>query len=229
MTHAFSKSDSSFIGSHAVIESNKCIAMGKVSYVEGEIFEVEFPQYRNFDPGDPVRAIIYSSEGMLRFETAVIAQDTGSVILLTPPKMLALFLKKRKHPRLNVDVAGLIYSYTDAAMSKTHKFPEHKKISIDNISLGGIGFFAYDMEVGERTVFFTELKFDNPYLCNIEVIHKKQTDQGFYYGGKFANLKNEELNSVRAFILKHQIENYCENKKIAFEQALTSAGIKKEA
>jgi c-di-GMP-binding flagellar brake protein YcgR len=209
-------SDSSLVGSHAVIEGKNYIAMGKVSFIEGEIFEVEFPQYKNFYPGDAVKIIIYSSGSRLRFETAVIAQDTGTIIMLTPHKMLEKFLQRREHPRISVDIPGLIYSVTDVSLNQTDNLPDPCKIAIDNISLNGIGFSAEGLEFKEKTIIFTELKFEHPILCPIQIIHKKQIDQGMHFGGKFIDLKQVQLNSIRALILKHQIEIYCEHKKNEF-------------
>lgn len=201
MSHTYSKSDSSLVGCYAVVESNTDIATGKISYVEGEIFEVEFPQYKNFQSGDSIKVVIYSTEGTQRFTTTLVAKDTGSVILLTPPSILAAFIKKRKHPRVDIEVKGLIYT------------SDPLEIYINNMGLGGIGFFAPDMEIREEEIVFAKIKFEVPFFCAMKILHKKQTEQRLYYGAKFHELKKEQINSLRAFILKQQIECYYDNKK----------------
>lgn len=209
----------SLIGCNVVIQGDKIVHTGVISLVEGESLEIDLPQYKQFKLGGNVKAIIYSPEGMINFNSSVIAQDVGTIVLIIPINLHKL-LNKRKDPRVEIELPGHLYSITDASFKKTSTLEQPEPIIIVNVSLGGIGFISNTLEIRIKSVILLEMSFDSPLLTTFETIHVNELEQGQYYGCRFINLPLGNSNSLRAFILKTQINARFEEKKRELEQSI---------
>ena len=205
-------SEMGLIGCNMVIECGKIIHTGTITYVEGDSIEIQLPQYKDFKLGDEVKAIIYTPDGMISMHTSVIAKDIGAIVLIIPTKLDNL-LNKRKFPRVETKIPGCIYSITDASLKNTRDFTQPEPIFISNVSLGGIGFISDTLSIKDKSVLFLEMTFDQPILTTYEAIHVKKLEQGMYIGCRFTDLSIENSNTLRAFILKTQIEARFEMKR----------------
>lgn len=214
--------DSALIGCKATIERTYAVQTGVISFLEGELFEVELAHYKYFDPGNTVSVVIYSPEGIIRFDTSVLAKGMDCIILLTPPFIQNSLLKKRQFPRLKVQESGLIYSITDPALN-SKGLESCEPIEITNLSQGGLGFVTV-LDIPERVRLDVELQIDSSFLCAVEIIHFRMTDEGREYGGRFLDLSPQQSNTLRAFMLRRRIEQRFEAKKSKFIENTNSDG-----
>jgi c-di-GMP-binding flagellar brake protein YcgR len=212
-------SDTGLIGCNMVIEGNKIVHTGTISLVEGDSIEIELPQYKQFKLGDDVKAIIYSPQGMINFNTSVIAKDAGTIVLIIPTNLHNI-LNKRKDHRVEIALPGRVYSIIDVSLKETNNLIQPESITIINVSLGGIGFILNSLKIRNKSVLLLEMSFDPPLLTTFEVIHVNEVEQGQYYGCRFIDLPQEHSISLRAFILKTQINARFAEKNRELEQSI---------
>lgn len=211
-------SEFGLIGCNIVIEGNKVVHTGTISLIEGDSIEIELPQYDQFMLGEEIKANIYSPEGMISLKTSVIAKHMGTIVLIIPTSLENL-LNKRKHPRVEIELQGRLYSITDESLEKTNNLLQPEPITIVNISLGGIGFILNSLKIIKGSVLYLEMAFDSPLLTTFEVVHVNTIEQGQHYGCRFIDLPQEASNALRAFILKTQINARFDEKNREIEQS----------
>jgi hypothetical protein len=208
--------DKPFIGCTVVIEKNGFVSMGIITFIEGDVMEIEMSQYKQYGLGDHVKIVIYSTEGMLQLYTSVIAKETGFLILITPPKIQQKLLNKRQHPRVDVQGEGWIRSITDVVRKETIELTESAGITIHNVGIGGLGFTStFPLQLKEKMLLSLQFQMDTDYFCTIEVAHVKKSEKGIYYGSIFKELPKDKANNLRAFILRQQVENRFKQKRAA--------------
>lgn len=206
----------SLIGCNSMIEKSNFVATGTISYLEGDIIEIKLSQYKVYNLGDQVKLVIYALDGLLNFLTTVVAIDHGAIMLITPPKLQEGFLKQREHPRIQVNRQGRIHSLTYTTSNETLHFENPPEMKISNISLGGLGFILTDelsVNVKEDCVIVVELKIESSFSSSLSVIRKQNLQQGVSYGAKFIDLTKEKVNTLRAVILRQQVEQRFQQKK----------------
>jgi hypothetical protein len=208
--------DKPFIGCSVVLEKNEVVSMGMITFIEGDVMEIEISQYKEYGLGDYVKIVIYSAEGMFQLHTSVIAKDTGLLILITPPKIQQQLLNQRQHPRVDIQGEGCIRSITDVNRKETIDLTESAGIAIMNVGMGGVGFTStFPLQLKEKMLLSIEFQMDTDYYCTIEIAHVKKTEKGIYYGSNFKELPKDKVNSLRAFILRQQVENRFKQKRAA--------------
>lgn len=93
-----------------VIEGSGCVATGMLSYMEGDLIDIELPQFEHFELGEQVKVTIYSGMGIVNFFTKIIARNEGSLLLIHPPQQQQRFTDKRESPRVIIRKHGFIHS-----------------------------------------------------------------------------------------------------------------------
>lgn len=198
-----------------VLEKKDYVATGILTYVLGDIIEIEIPQYSVFHLGDKVKATVYTNNGIFVFESTVVAKDTGSLIIINPPENKRKFTEKREYARVDTNSKGFLYELNDVTMKRKQAFVKPIDFAINNISLSGIGMtFSYDLSINTKSRLQVELDLGFRIPCVTEVIRKQYVESGYYYGVQFTQLSKEHTNSLRAFILRNQVESYFAQKKI---------------
>jgi c-di-GMP-binding flagellar brake protein YcgR len=204
MSYQYTINEKLLPGSYTVVEGQDSLHTGTLSYLEGDIFEVQMSKRGLFKVGETVKVIIYAKDGVFNFDTTVIAAKTGMFIFLLPPDIQKRFSNKRSDPRVETNQRGVVYQITDT--TGTTDLDEPIEVKILNVSLGGIGFSAPEdsaLRAGVRVMMNMELGTLLP--CLIEVIHKLNAGKENRFGGKFVDPSPEMLTSVRSFILTQQI------------------------
>lgn len=209
------------MGCNASVESSKTVNMGRISYMEGELIEIDLPQFGSYELGEPVKIVIYSSEGLISFETTVIAKGDNSVFFVNSPDIQRRFLKRRQFPRLDISVGGFILSISDEAETRTKTLDPFEPMEVTNLSEGGVGFLSA-LELPKKCLLYLELKFETSFLCKVDVVHTRFAERGFYYGCSFRDLPPQQKQALRAFILRKQIEQrFAEKRKQMSESGAT--------
>lgn len=200
------------VGSKVSVEKKEFIATGIVSYVEGDILEIELPQYKQYLLGDEVKITVYSSNGFLIMHSSVIAKDYGFIMIINPAENQRL-TQRRQHPRVNVDVKGVLTGANWKSES-VEKWDRPIPIQIQNLSIGGAGFIL-EAECDIRAAMFLDAEF---YLgtgvsCGLQVTRKHLSDEKTYVGAQFTNISKEQLTMLRGFILRNQINDRLKQRK----------------
>jgi len=202
-----------------VIEKKDFVAAGTLTYAHGDIIEIELPQCGNFDLKESVKIIIYTRNGMFVFETMVVARSDDSLVVINPPENRRKFVDKREHPRVDVRHQGSLHSIHDRTGLKAMEEPI--PLTVSNVSLNGAGFvLGYDLGVAPGTALAVELDLGFPLAVKAEVVRKVKTEQGFFYGTRFDAVPAELTNTLRAFVLRKQVEDYFLKKKTARQNEL---------
>jgi c-di-GMP-binding flagellar brake protein YcgR len=193
------------VGSRVSVERKDFVSTGIVTFIEGDIIEIELSQAKYYKPGDEVKVTVYSSNGFLILPSSVIAKDIDVIMILNPPENQRL-IQRRQHPRIDLQTDGIIHSL-GWAVSSEQKLNTPLPIHISNISLGGIGFIVGDdTPIRTAMVADAELGIIGGLRCKIEVTRKQAADRGAYIGAKFLEVPAEQQTSLRGFIIRTQIE-----------------------
>lgn len=203
-------SDILIIGCNAMLESKESSSSGKLVFIEGDIIEMNVGNSRSYELGDSVKLVVYSPDGLLNMQTSVVARDKESVYLITPEKILQLYLKRRKQPRVNIELPALIVEL----------YHQHKKIELEesmeavlsNIAMGGIGLNT-PAKLMQNQVVTLSWEMEESITCQAKIVHQRSSANGSYYGAEFINYPKAKINLLRAFILRQQIHNRQEDKK----------------
>ena len=219
--HSMGYDISVLIDAKAVVEKKGFVSTGTLTYVAGELLEIEFPQYDQFMLGEKVKIMIYAKGGIYVFESTVLAKDSGALVVLNPPENRRKFQDKRQDPRVPVNEQARVLSLFEYARKVERKFQEPLNIRLDNISLTGIGLLIdVDLPLQARNQLHLELDLGVQFECRTEIIHLQRHKNGFRCGTRIIELKDDHAQWLRSYILRSQIESYYREKTEKLRQAL---------
>lgn len=223
-----------------VIEGGGCVATGMLSYMEGDMIDIELPQFENFELGEQVKVTIYSGMGIVNFFTKIIARNEGSLLLIHPPQQQQRFTDKRESPRITIHKQGFIYP--EASLQENPSAtPSGRPIHLIDISLSGVGFILDEGEpLREGMWVEVELQLGFILTCRFEIVRRFRhpegtgtghrarlegyrarlegtgdgaSQEGMGYGARLECPDEASLRSLRAFILREQITAYVDKKQ----------------
>lgn len=192
-----------------VVEKKDFVSTGVLTVVEGDMLEIEIGDYKQFDLGDDVKVTIYTPVGIYIFHSTIIAKDQGALMVINPPENQRKFQEKREHPRVEVNGIGMLTA------EDGQRVPERPvQLQVKNISVSGIGFMvADDIKLPEKTMVSLELDLGTRITCTAEIVRSETSDSGVFYGAKYVNLPEDKMNSLRAYILRAQVESHAIRKQ----------------
>jgi c-di-GMP-binding flagellar brake protein YcgR len=200
--------------SKTVVMKKDYVTTGVLTFVEGDIFEVEIQDLKSFALGDQVKITIYSAGGIHVFETHVVAKDRGSLILLNPPENQNKFAERREHPRVQVAEQGKLYAVIDSLTRQRKALEEPLNLTVNNVSISGIGFTLFEnVDLKISTQLEMELELGATLQVTAEIVRREKAEYGHYYGAQFIDIAPDKLISLRAYVLKHQVEMYYRKKE----------------
>jgi c-di-GMP-binding flagellar brake protein YcgR len=208
----FYNKNSVSIGNRLSVERKDFISTGIVTFVEGDIIEIELSQAKYYNPGDEVKLTVYSANGFLVLASSVIAKDADVIMVLNPPENQRL-VQRRQHPRIDYHGSGTLESigWTEDSVQKLE---DPLAFQIQNLSLGGVGILMPNADSVCFGMFATaRFNLAGGIQCNIEISRKQDSESGAYIGAKFLGLAPEQLNSLRGFILRTQIDSRIRQRK----------------
>lgn len=189
-----------------VVEKKDFVSTGIMTFVEGDLIEVEISDFGRFNLGESVKLTVYTPAGIYNIPSTIVGKDTGSLMVINPPENQRKFLEKREFPRVEVERNGIVASVAASSRVKPQVFNNPINLQVKNISQSGIGFV---LEEGHPIVnsSLLELELDLGAIipCSAQVVRSEQADEQMYYGAQFVRLGEDKLNSLRAFILREQI------------------------
>lgn len=187
-----------------VVETGDYVSTGVTTYAEGDLVEVELDEYERFQLKEPVKVSVYSPVGLLVFRSTVIAVAVGSIVVMNSRQLAERFGDVRKHPRIQIHAPGSLFA-DDA---------QPLDITAENISLGGVGFKVFDdRDIASVCRLDLPLSEEFRMKCQIEIVRKEEKDSHLYIGAKFHPLPDQLCQSLRAFIMRRQVELYYAFKK----------------
>jgi c-di-GMP-binding flagellar brake protein YcgR len=236
---SISKSSVSFYGSkegndisvllecRAVVEKADFVSTGLLTYAQGEIIEIEIPEYDVFQLKEPVKIILYTKNGMFVFESTIIAKEEGSLIIINPPENRKKFVDKREYPRVDIDKGGLLSSIHDRQKGLKQALEQPIPVAVNNISMSGAGFLLdYELGLNPGMELAIELDLGFPLACKSEIVRKNKTESGYFYGTRFISVAADSRNALRAFVLRSQVEMYYVQKRINQQKAFAENATK---
>lgn len=186
------------------IKWGKKMYEGTVTYQEGDIVEVVFHEPLGAAVGDPVNCIItHNYSEVQNINGVVLAKDDKRIILFYSPTITEFREQRRRYPRFDVEVDGLIRVQAEDGTR------EELIVKVTNVSLGGVAIesrerlqiktpFRLAMELtGQRNEGRVEL--------NAEIIHIREQER-FLYGCKVTGISARSLHILRRYILNRQLE-----------------------
>ncbi|MDF2960924.1 MAG: hypothetical protein K0S39_2659, partial [Paenibacillus sp.] len=202
--------------SRTVVEKDDFVSTGLLTYAEGDIVEVEIPEYKVFNLGDSVKITVYSPGGIYTFKSTVIAKDHGALIIINPPQNQSRFVEKREHPRIEVNQKGALHAITCLNTNEKHRLAKTVGLTVHNISISGIGFALNDDELDLSSASIIEAELDLGLRIQVaaEIVRRENSLGGFYYGARYVGMESDKATSLRAFVLKKQIESHFKEKKL---------------
>lgn len=216
------------INCRAVVGKDDFVSTGILTYAQGDIMEIELPEYDVFQLGDKVKITMYTKSGLFVVHTTVVAREPGSLIVINPPENRRRFAEKREFPRVNVRRLGQILGFQNENQKELQQLENPIDISIKNISMNGIGFTIddnamIDTILHKKCTLYVQLELDFDMPCQLEIIRKEKLEDSYYYGASFESVPAEQSNALRGFILRNQIKTYFVQKrddefKIAMEK-----------
>lgn len=211
-----SVTEEQFIGSIAVIQKNDFVVTGTLTHIEGDLIELEIggADADMLKLGIEVKLVVYTQHGILNFTTSLVAKEFGTVLFLVPPDIQSLFLKKRSHPRFEINMRGKLFAEPDELGGAEPYSKDPLEILVNNVGLGGIGFTTdASILIPEKKIMYVDMFFENKMLLALEIIHNKPMEESLYYGAKFVELSSKSFTSLRAFILMKQVQLRIDLKK----------------
>jgi hypothetical protein len=202
------------INSDTVVEKKDFVATGVLTYVMGDIIEIEIPQFEVFQLGDKVKLTIYSQTGLFVFESTIVAKDKGALIVINPPENRKKFTEKREFPRVTVSGTGILHGMHDTIKNHKHKFDDPIHFPLHNISMSGVGFtLSPELLLSSDARLEVELNLGFPIPCVTQIVRKEKHATGIYYGAQYIEVPREKTTALRAYILKKQVETYFVKKR----------------
>lgn len=202
--------------SRTVVEKDGYVSTGVLSYIEGDMMEIELTEFKQFELGDPVHLTIYSPVGIHRMRSTVIAKANGALAVLFPRRALAGLEERRESPRIEIGIKGKLTvkasrTLTVRGQEETIEASEDFKLTTRDISDTGIGFM---LDMGPRLNIGTEvdavLELEEPFACALEIIRHGEMGS---YGARFVEMADTGRRAIRAFLLREQVALYFNRKQ----------------
>ncbi|MFD0680679.1 MULTISPECIES: PilZ domain-containing protein [unclassified Paenibacillus] len=204
------------IHSRTVVEKDGFVSTGLLTYAEGDIIEVEIPEYKVFNLGDSVKITVYSPGGIYTFLSTIVAKHNGALIIINPPQNQRRFVEKRESPRVQVNQKGSLHAVTWLHTDEKQNLTDTIGLTVQNISVSGIGFALNDDDFDLSRAFAIEVELDLGFKLPVvaEIIRRETLFEGYYYGARYVDMESEKATSIRAFVLKMQVESYFKEKEL---------------
>ncbi|WP_201305400.1 PilZ domain-containing protein [Paenibacillus puerhi] len=201
------------LNSRTVVEKQEFVSTGILTYAEGDILEIEISDYKAFDLGDSVKMTVYSPGGVYTFQSTVVAKDHGALMVINPPQNQKRFAEKRENPRVEVEQSGQLLAIAYESGGE-EELPATVPLDIRNVSVSGVGFILQsDLSLAKHMTAEVKLDLGFEMACRLEIIRSEPGDAGTYYGARYVEMPFEKANTLRAFVLKKQVEQHFSSKQ----------------
>ncbi len=189
-----------------VVEGKNFVTTGVMTHVEGELFEVELPEFEQFELGETVKLTVYSPAGIQSMSSIVFAKYEGAIALLQPPELQKRFKERREHPRVEIDGNAMILRVLgDSGEEREIQSPE--SLTIHDISISGISFSGPDApHFATKSRLKATIEIGISFDCELEIVRRERQENRMQCGAKMHVLEPEMLRPLRALILRQQVQ-----------------------
>ncbi|KIL36833.1 hypothetical protein SD71_05340 [Cohnella kolymensis] len=196
-----------------VVEKQNFVSTGILTHVEGELIEIELPEFELFELGETVKLTIYSPAGRQSIQSIVFAKYEGAIALLQPPEFQKRFTEKREHPRVPVSGSANILGVLDDAGNET-LLEQPLEIAINDISLAGVSFMGPDSPYLSRNTRVTaHMQLGFGFNCELQIVRRDLQEDQVLCGAKMNVLDPEMIRPLRALILRQQVEKHAQQRQ----------------
>ncbi|UQZ84466.1 PilZ domain protein [Paenibacillus konkukensis] len=125
------------------------------------------------------------------------------------------------HSRTAVDENGLIHAVIGTGRQQRRELDPKLAIHLMNISVSGIGFTVREeLGLGNAGQIEVELELGFDLIGKAEIVRQEMLGERHYYGAQFIDLSGDKSTSLRAYILRKQVEAYFSRKHENAEKRL---------
>jgi len=205
------------LNSRTVMEKKEYVSTGILTFVEGDMIEIEIGDYKVFELGDMVKITVYTPIGIFMFTSSVIAKEEGSLVVINPPENRQKFAEKRVHTRLDIEKPGKLEGVRTFERDQLQIFQTPLQILVKNVSMNGIGFIMedkYKLEGGMYIMFSADIGIRLSCGAMITRNDRRSPNADSYYGAELHDVPADQMKALRAFMLTKQIEKYLDSKKV---------------
>lgn len=198
--------EASLIDCVVVVRSKLRSVGGRVSYIEGDVFEVMFEVEENipFPLGNSVGITIYSAEGLIVFDTYPIASYLQRILCILPPNLQKKMLNRRKDVRIPVrHLNSCLESLLPQASSSPIVFEPGLQCDIKNISLGGL-LFSIESPIPIQEKDIVRVNLDGKFRLNAIIRHHQNLDTEYRYGAEFVEMSKGDKHTLKSLIINQQ-------------------------
>ncbi len=189
-----------------VVEGKNFVTTGVMTHVEGELFEVELPEFEQFELGETVKLTVYSPAGIQTIPSIVFAKYEGAIALLQPPELQKRFKERREHPRVEIEGSALIVGVLSDS-GEEREIKDAVSLNIHDISVAGISFSGPDApHFATRSRLRATIEIGITFECELEIVRRERQEDRMHCGAKMHILEPEMLRPLRALILRQQVQ-----------------------
>lgn len=196
-----------------VVEGKNFVTTGIMTHLEGELFEVELPEYDQFELGENVKLTVYSPAGIQSMPSIVFAKYEGAIALLQPPDVQKRFKERREHPRVEISGnAQIMHVVSDSG--EEMPLNNEAELTIHDISISGISFSGLDSpHFAAKSRLKAKIEIGFGFNCELEIVRRERQDGRMHCGAKMHVLEPEMLRPLRALILRQQVQKNAQSRK----------------
>ncbi|THF73000.1 PilZ domain-containing protein [Cohnella fermenti] len=196
----------SLVHCRTVVEKANFVSTGIMTRAEGELFEIELSEFELFELGETVKLTIYSPVGIQSFQSIVFAKYDGAIAIIQPPIVNQRFQEKREFYRVeatgSVQIIRLVKENGEIKL-----LSDPLEARLRDISIGGVGLIMpphEELSQVSRIGAIVQVGF--AFACELEAVHRERRLDEMHYGFRMKVLDTEMLRPLRAFVLRHQVE-----------------------
>ncbi|WP_372636564.1 PilZ domain-containing protein [Cohnella sp.] len=189
-----------------VVEGKNFVTTGVMTHVEGELFEVELPEFEQFELGETVKMTVYSPAGIQSMSSIVFAKYEGAIALLQPPELQKRFKERREQPRVEIEGKVQIVRVLGSS-GEDREIGDSDGLTIHDISISGISFSGLDApHFATKSRLRATVEIGISFDCELEIVRRERQENRMHCGAKMHVLEPEMLRPLRALILRHQVQ-----------------------
>ncbi len=194
--------------SKAVVETIDAICTGMLSYMEGDIAEIEFKDGDRIHLGEVVKVTIFPPAGMQVFYSVAVVRSRNAIMVVVPPAKEEKFGEIGESLNLELNCKGRLY-----AKCPDVPLPQVYTCRLKHISSNRIVFMVdKKMEIACSRVA-VEFSSDIKLKCEAEIVSRSDEGKEICYVAVYEGLAEENAFSLKAYMLKRQIRKYYGKKK----------------
>lgn len=196
-----------------VVEGKNFVTTGVMTHVEGELFEVELPEFEQFELGETVKLTIYSPAGIQSMPSIVFAKYEGAIALLQPPDVQKRFKERREHPRVEISGnAQIVHILNESGQELA--LDKNVDLTVHDISISGISFSGQDApHLAAKSRLKAKVEIGFGFSCELEIVRRERQEDLMHCGAKMHVLEPEMLRPLRALILRQQVEKHAQTRR----------------